>query len=635
MDFGSSHYRNFAAQVTGPNQFDFIEIYKGYCAQVTGPNRFDFIEIYKRYCAQVTGPNRFDNIEIYKRYCAQVTGPNRFDIIEIYKRYCEFCSSGDWSESVRYYRNFAAQPVYVVFKGQHPGIYNTWEECNQHVSRYRGVTCRSFRTLEEAQLCYEQYLAERQSGNINKMQPNNAAGCCDGGDCSSGICLLVALGMVVYVIVVQVVIDIVWHFLYLGVDNDTFLLLHLMLMRHKGAMEFQVNGKILKFTELDFATILGLNFYPKPTPPLSKEPMTSTIKSRWMADTKVVHKNDLLLALARCMDDVDAVRLALLIFVEFFLLGSESNTKVNPTYLVLVENLEAFNRYPWGSVSYERTTESLAAALHGERHKYNLFGCVFAFQVWIFEHLPGVGRFCGKKVGDRIPRIMQWGHFIRKNVKSIQDEFVDCAELEILEDLHLTEEELQQEAIRDIINSQLQQIGDKNQADPHAHTTSGSTSMPKTNQPEQTSTTFSPYQIAPTAINSNIEMRVAALETRVTVLTGHLQSIEESFKCLGDKIATMETISSETLRSLRLLEGFVMHPTQAQTMRHSGDNSQALSEYHDDGLSVDPAAALHHNEGKSPRTAQAHSRGDSGVQTQLPGNDTNEGGTVYHTAAKK
>ncbi|KAF8412559.1 hypothetical protein HHK36_000527 [Tetracentron sinense] len=95
----------------------------------------------------------------------------------------------------------------------------------------------------------------------------------------------------------------------------------LMLRRWFIGTKFLVNRRVLELTVLDFVMILGLKIFPNPPPTISNTHKTSTLKSRWMVDVKEVCKEDLLKTLKRCTDDADAVRIALLIFLEYFLLG--------------------------------------------------------------------------------------------------------------------------------------------------------------------------------------------------------------------------------------------------------------------------------------------------------------------------
>lgn len=48
----------------------------------------------------------------------------------------------------------AKQKYYTVWKGQNPGVYTSWEECQQQVKNYEGAIYKSFDTKEEAEKAY-------------------------------------------------------------------------------------------------------------------------------------------------------------------------------------------------------------------------------------------------------------------------------------------------------------------------------------------------------------------------------------------------------------------------------------------------------------------------------------------------
>ncbi|KAF3455653.1 hypothetical protein FNV43_RR00292 [Rhamnella rubrinervis] len=83
----------------------------------------------------------------------------------------------------------------------------------------------------------------------------------------------------------------------------------------------------------------------------------------------------------------DFVRLALIYFLECGLLGKESQVCINLDYLSILEDLNYFNQYSWGLVSYNATLISLHKALdlhHGELNKsstYSLGGFPLAFRL--------------------------------------------------------------------------------------------------------------------------------------------------------------------------------------------------------------------------------------------------------------
>ncbi|KAL6328581.1 hypothetical protein AAG906_038776 [Vitis piasezkii] len=91
-------------------------------------------------------------------------------------------------------------------------------------------------------------------------------------------------------------------------------------------------------------------------------------------------------------------------------------------WVALVDNLEAFNKYPWG-ICYERTLFGLQRALENRVSKYqdkkkekgeaaveaySLVGFPYAFQVWAYEAIPLIGLKYATRVSERYPRILNW-----------------------------------------------------------------------------------------------------------------------------------------------------------------------------------------------------------------------------------
>lgn len=53
---------------------------------------------------------------------------------------------------------------YVVFEGEQPGIYDTWEECKTQVNGVAGAKYKAFDTCEEATVAYRKYM---DTGELN------------------------------------------------------------------------------------------------------------------------------------------------------------------------------------------------------------------------------------------------------------------------------------------------------------------------------------------------------------------------------------------------------------------------------------------------------------------------------------
>ncbi|GJS24319.1 phospholipase-like protein [Tanacetum coccineum] len=99
------------------------------------------------------------------------------------------------------------------------------------------------------------------------------------------------------------------------------------------------------------------------------------------------------------LSDDDAIRLCLLLAVEVIFMGRLLTFKVDDTLFRLVENLEAWNSFPWGEHLWchlydeiknlkQRHSDEHYYGLKKDRNyvpTYTLSGFVFAFQIWILE----------------------------------------------------------------------------------------------------------------------------------------------------------------------------------------------------------------------------------------------------------
>ena len=62
-------------------------------------------------------------------------------------------------------------PSYVVYKGNVPGVYDDWEECQRQVHRFSANSYKGYTTRAEAEVRYARYLAgERRERRRNRMK---------------------------------------------------------------------------------------------------------------------------------------------------------------------------------------------------------------------------------------------------------------------------------------------------------------------------------------------------------------------------------------------------------------------------------------------------------------------------------
>ncbi|KAE8676793.1 Ethylene-responsive transcription factor 1 [Hibiscus syriacus] len=91
----------------------------------------------------------------------------------------------------------------------------------------------------------------------------------------------------------------------------------------------------------------------------------------------------------------------------------EARQPIPNDLIKLVDDLNAWNLFPWGSYLWRATWNKLSSAfndrksLHGDGSKYTLSGFIWAFKIWIFEVFPAMWTYALKTSND-IPRAISW-----------------------------------------------------------------------------------------------------------------------------------------------------------------------------------------------------------------------------------
>ncbi|KAI5328497.1 hypothetical protein L3X38_027894 [Prunus dulcis] len=125
-------------------------------------------------------------------------------------------------------------------------------------------------------------------------------------------------------------------------------------------LSFLIGCDVAQFTRQDFYLIIGLSFGEVPEVS-SGESAEIRLQKRYFTDEGITC-NALEEAFLRCTEKDDIYKLTLVYFVELVVLRRDKHLNINVNYLTLVEDLDAFNRYPWGSVSFDKTQDSLFSA---------------------------------------------------------------------------------------------------------------------------------------------------------------------------------------------------------------------------------------------------------------------------------
>ncbi|XP_038719949.1 uncharacterized protein LOC120012579 [Tripterygium wilfordii] len=235
---------------------------------------------------------------------------------------------------------------------------------------------------------------------------------------------------------------------------------------------FKFAGKRATFSIAEFALITGLLC--GDVPPLSSLIDTSVhrIRDLYFGGNKSIGRNKLDEVFMSCDPEPgkeeDVLKLALVYFLESVLLPRERSRNIDIQWLQLVDNVNVFNKYPWGSVSYARTAKSLASVMVGraekfkkrstKMEKYSIYGFPLVLQIWLYEAVPRIGMsYANVREENRFPRILNWSSTATPESNAIVSNIFDMKKLEVHDTLVPTDLELGQEYLSSIGSPKLKE----------------------------------------------------------------------------------------------------------------------------------------------------------------------------------
>lgn len=188
----------------------------------------------------------------------------------------------------------------------------------------------------------------------------------------------------------------------------------------EGILHFNINGVDAKFGPKEFFAITGLSFGPPLGVPESSDFVSRIFGNNGTTITKAIEQ----MFISSCDltegSGDDALKLGLCLFLYAVLIGRGStNHALHLKYLNLCDDLNAFNTFPWGRLSYEYFVSEfyhshtlMSTEEKGNRNvAYDVFGFAHCLQVWALEVFPdieGLKEYRNSRGPNTIPRILGW-----------------------------------------------------------------------------------------------------------------------------------------------------------------------------------------------------------------------------------
>ncbi|XP_060188760.1 uncharacterized protein LOC132617703 [Lycium barbarum] len=171
----------------------------------------------------------------------------------------------------------------------------------------------------------------------------------------------------------------------------------------------KLNGEELYFRIREFAIISGLKCG-MPSEFVLDHNSPNRLTNSYFPNQQRVLKSELINFYegSICVGDDDLVKIFILYFISTFLFSTEpSKSYVSRLLFDLVENGE-YRNYPLGNDCFNETLGSVSHQLSGDPSYYRVRGFQLALQVWFYECCSKVDPFVATRIGNHIPRILNW-----------------------------------------------------------------------------------------------------------------------------------------------------------------------------------------------------------------------------------
>lgn len=146
------------------------------------------------------------------------------------------------------------------------------------------------------------------------------------------------------------------------------------------SLQFDLGGKVVSFSMFEFTLITGL----KITGDDAAMERSSRLYETYFQRHGSVLLPDLMAAIRGCDHMLDRLKLGLVYILESVMRCYHKKTVIDIFHLQVVDDIDAFNNYPWGRRCYEDTVHVFTRSHsrpRGSMRKYDTYGLPLAVQV--------------------------------------------------------------------------------------------------------------------------------------------------------------------------------------------------------------------------------------------------------------
>ncbi|XP_022849935.1 uncharacterized protein LOC111372030 [Olea europaea var. sylvestris] len=146
------------------------------------------------------------------------------------------------------------------------------------------------------------------------------------------------------------------------------------------SLHFDLGGKVVSFSIYEFSLIAGLRI----TGDYTAIERSNRLYETYFQEHGSVHLPELMVAIRGCDQMLDRLKLGLVYILESVMRCHHKKTAIDIFHLEVVDDIDAFNSYPWGQRCYEDTVHvftRLHSRPRGSIRKYDTYGLPLAVQL--------------------------------------------------------------------------------------------------------------------------------------------------------------------------------------------------------------------------------------------------------------
>ncbi|KAH6815831.1 hypothetical protein C2S51_020651 [Perilla frutescens var. frutescens] len=179
---------------------------------------------------------------------------------------------------------------------------------------------------------------------------------------------------------------------------------------------FHVSGQHLRFSCVEYALVTGFLFGSSDFDPTATHDVSQIQVYRDFCNGQHMSLKTLLYIFSKQLikDETGEgyLKVANILALYFFALGYGEGRFVDSFVWALVDDLTAWDRFPWGAYTYQAFVHYMSILPTTRRacgEKYHFYGPSWALQIWSYEAIPHLGSKVGRRViPSAHPRFARW-----------------------------------------------------------------------------------------------------------------------------------------------------------------------------------------------------------------------------------